>query len=452
MYVLNFRYSLFIGGVGGVILLLISVGVVTAYVMCMCLVDSNNSKNADIQKNQKDMDHSNLYYESLKSIKAVRDYENTEIENEYLRKKVSELQAEFSNLYYKNLELNSTIREYENASYIAPIIEEEFQKFWQNTGSNLTAIPYMAGIMADFQTYGLEILARKLDWGSCKERAKKVESLRTLRKKASDLIEQQKEAQYKLAYLLELFPALSDILDCDFSQLPPLDINSLPDHDNVKDYLSKEEWEALSESERNQLALNRYVNSHRKTKWQIGRDYELYVGYTYSKKGYDVNYTGSYLKLEDLGRDLIVKKDQNTLIIQCKYWSKEKIIHEKHIMQLYGTMTCYQVENNQDPSNVNGVFITNTRLSETAKKMATYLNIRFVEDFEIGEFPRIKCNIGHDENGMKTKIYHLPFDQQYDNTKINNEGEFFAMTVEEAESAGFRRAFKWFSENSTSAC
>ena len=84
--------------------------------------------------------------------------------------------------------------------------------------------------------------------------------------------------------------------------------------------------------------------------------------------------------------------------------------------------------------------------------MATYLNIRFVEDFEIGEFPRIKCNIGHDENGMKTKIYHLPFDQQYDNTKINNEGEFFAMTVEEAESAGFRRAFKWFSENSTSAC
>jgi hypothetical protein len=42
---------------------------------------------------------------------------------------------------------------------------------------------------------------------------------------------------------------------------------------------------------------------------------------------------------------------------------------------------------------------------------------------------------------------HLPFDQQYDSTKIKNKGEFYAVTVAEAEAAGFRRAFKWFGSN-----
>ena len=41
------------------------------------------------------------------------------------------------------------------------------------------------------------------------------------------------------------------------------------------------------------------------------------------------------------------------------------------------------------------------------------------------------------------KIYHLPFDQQYDRTIIGDcAGEFHAFTVKEAEDAGFRRAFK----------
>ena len=56
----------------------------------------------------------------------------------------------------------------------------------------------------------------------------------------------------------------------------------------------------------------------------------------------------------------------------------------------------------------------------------------------------IKCNINEKNNG---KIYHLPFDQQYDNVKIDKEGEFFAMTVQEAEEAGFRRAKRWRSQD-----
>jgi len=45
------------------------------------------------------------------------------------------------------------------------------------------------------------------------------------------------------------------------------------------------------------------------------------------------------------------------------------------------------------------------------------------------------------------KIYHLPFDQQYDRTKIiSDKGEKYVYTVAEAEKAGFRRAWRWHPE------
>ena len=79
-----------------------------------------------------------------------------------------------------------------------------------------------------------------------------------------------------------------------------------------------------------------------------------------------------------------------------------------------------------------------------AKKMANYLKIGFTENVPLGVYPSIKCNIGHAEYGEQTKIFHLPFDQQYDSTKIDSPGEFMALTVAEAEAAGFRRTFKWY--------
>lgn len=324
--------------------------------------------------------------------------------------------------------------------------EEENTKlknFYKHFYSNKTAFPFMAGIVADIETFGLEKLALGLSWGRAQRRLDKVKSIREIRKDAQTMVEKNKEAQYQLAYLLELYPALSDIIECEFNQLPAIEVSELSEYDSTRDFLSKEEYSALSTIERNQLALDRYKNSHNKTKWQIGRDYEQYVGYKYREKGYSVDDFGSYMGLEDLGRDIIAKKDDMVLIIQCKYWSSIKQIHEKHITQLYGTMISYCVENNVDKENVKGVLITNIQLSDMAKKMADYLGIEFKENYEMGQYPCIKCNLGHNEFG-ETKIYHLPFDKQYDITKISKKGEFYAMTVSEAEEAGFRRTFKWF--------
>lgn len=237
--------------------------------------------------------------------------------------------------------------------------------------------------------------------------------------------------KYTLSYLYSLYPDLSNLV------LPD------PPKREFPDYTAEPDWDSLSEHEKNQRAFDRYLKRS-KTKWEIGRDYELYVGYKYSKLGYTVDYCGSYLKLEDLGRDLIVQKNGEIgIIIQCKYWAKGKMIHEKHIAQLYGTMVSYIIENNYLPELVHGIFITSTSLSPMAKKFADFLNIKYKENYPLEDFPRIKCNINKDEYGIITKIYHLPTDQQYDNVKIEHEGECFVFTIDEAEKLGFRRAYRW---------
>lgn len=312
------------------------------------------------------------------------------------------------------------------------------------THSNLSDIPYLAGFFADFDTHWMELLAQKLDWGSDQKREKKVMDIRLIRAEAKARTEQYKEAQYQLDYAIRMFPALADFLETEYSQLPEVEISTLGDeeHDRVRDYLSKEEYQALSTTERNQRALDRYRESHRKTNWQIGRDYELYVGYECREEGYEVEDFGSNNGLEDLGRDVIARKDGQTLIIQCKYWSSKKQIHENHINQLYGTTVCYCLEHNINPDKVKGVLVTNIELSDTARRFADYLGIAYVEKHPLGNYPCIKCKVNY-QDGEKTKIYHLPFDQQYDACKIKSGGDFVAWTVAEAEKAGFRRAYRW---------
>lgn len=263
-------------------------------------------------------------------------------------------------------------------------------------------------------------------------------------------IEQYKTMLYKYEYLLSQFPELGKYVD-NYVEVSNIcnDIankNTRNWYDKAQEWLSKDEYRKLSEDERNQLALNRYISSFKKTNWQIGRDYELYIGYIYRKEGWKVTQYGIEKKLNDLGRDIIATKtDENgnlqVLIIQCKIWNKNKEIHENAICQLYGTTIQYILENNhKKPAIVRPVFVTTTMLSNTAMKFAQYLGVQ-VRIEKLGEFPRIKCNVNKE---FGEKIFHLPFDQQYDRTKIENEGEFYAWSVEEAVLNGFRHACKWY--------
>lgn len=177
--------------------------------------------------------------------------------------------------------------------------------------------------------------------------------------------------------------------------------------------------------------------------------YERYIGYVYEKRGYKVEYRGIELGLKDGGIDLICRKGNEILLVQCKNWKQESTIYEKHICQLYGASRFYDKMCIQkvyteglfadvDWERVTPVFVTTTKLDEHAKDVADSLGV-IIEYIEFDKtYPIIKCNIN---NG--TRIYHLPIDQMYDCTKICNPGELYVKTVKEAEAKGFRRAFKW---------
>lgn len=89
-----------------------------------------------------------------------------------------------------------------------------------------------------------------------------------------------------------------------------------------------------------------------------------------------------------------------------------------------------------------GEFHTTTKLSDMAKKVAQLLEIKLVENAKYDKnYPCVKCNISKKDG---SKIYHLPFDQQYDKIDIEpSRGEMFAHSIVEAEQNGFRRAWKW---------
>jgi len=306
--------------------------------------------------------------------------------------------------------------------------------------------PWLAQAYADYLHLEDLMKARHLEYKShpARKAAEQVRQVASQRRVAEKLY---RVLKYKLEYYQNLFPWLIDFTGEDIDDLIRQIMErkgnggeELQDLDDpVKKWLTQSEYSKLPTVERNQRALDRYWKKP-KTKWEIGRDYERYIGYLCESKGYAVYYQGIVEGLADLGRDLICIKDNDVRIVQCKHWSIEKKIHEKHIFQLYGTLIAYQIDHPNNKSS-SACFVTSTSLSERAKQFAKELEIEVLENYPLKAYPCIKCNVSR-RNG--TKIYHLPFDQQYDRTLIEEErNECYVETVKEAEDLGFRRAFRW---------
>lgn len=260
------------------------------------------------------------------------------------------------------------------------------------------------------------------------------EKIKESNKEKKKLVRRLKEAEYQLEYFKYLIPNLEDVAGGFDEEL--LD----EDYDAVSNYLSKDEYNTLSVDQRNQLALDKYL-ARNHSKGHIGKMYERYIGYLYEQKGWQVEYFGIKEKLEDMGRDLICRGKNRILIIQCKCWSKASTLHENVICQLFGTTKMFEIEQGEGQlfgTPISPVFITTTKLSDKALCFANKLGVEVLTIPLKKDYPMIKCNI----SPYGEKIYHLPFDQQYNSTKIDKAGEFYALTVAEAVEKGFRRAYR----------
>ena len=337
------------------------------------------------------------------------------------------------------------------------LLADDKQLFDKIVAAKVSDFPIIGEILSEFYVAKDLQTARQLE-RKAHPAQKAADEVRAIAKEKRALISEVETYKFQSKYYECLFPWLED-----FKEDPLVNItvqsgieNEYNTDDAVSHWLSKEEYHSLSVIERNQRALDRYCN-RKKTHKEIGRDYERYIGYLYEKMDYAVEYHGIFDGFEDLGRDLICKKADQILIVQCKCWAAKKVIHEKHINQLFGTtvhyflkMTDKSEQNISDFYNalknerIKPVFVTSTELSDTALSFSEALDVKVIKNKKIERYPLIKCNVNQSTG---EKIYHLPFDQQYDNTKIALKGEFFAETVAEAEMAGFRRAFKWHGNN-----
>lgn len=246
-----------------------------------------------------------------------------------------------------------------------------------------------------------------------------------------------------LVLLYESFyPNLPALCDMTADDIPPsldesLALEPKTEYESMRKWISRSEYDLLPRVEKYQLALDNYKHRNR-SNWAAGIDFERYICYLYELKGYRVVCFGALNGVADLGRDLYAFKDSEVIIIQCKRWSAQKLIHEKHVYQLFGTVTDYCIEN--PLFNTHGLLIATCNLSDKAREVAGRIGIEFEENVSFPEYPMVKCNINR---ATGEKIYHLPFDQQYDKVQIEyDKGEFYAWTVSEAERKGFRRAFR----------
>ena len=321
--------------------------------------------------------------------------------------------------------------------------EREFEldraAFYAIVEERVRGIAFVADAWAEYEEARAEAQAEALRTKSHPALAAS-EAVATKGRELAAAIRRAKLAEWTVRLYENAVPSLAELSDKDehdgYVDAPEHDVPA--DVDPVLGWLAREEYDALPPAERNQRALCRYL-ARRKTRWQIGRDFEQFVGYLRERDGFVVTYHGIAKGLEDLGRDLVARRGDEIEVIQCKRWSASKTIHEKHIFQLYGTVVLAQIEN--PGLRISGTFTTTTSLSEVARAVAERLGLRVEERLPLGEFPRIKCNIARDSG---ERIYHLPFDQQYDKTVIEPErGEVCVHTAAEAESLGFRRAFRW---------
>lgn len=211
---------------------------------------------------------------------------------------------------------------------------------------------------------------------------------------------------------------------------------------SVRQFMPEKEWMSLSESDRLQRALDIYSDPRRcKTPWQAGREYERFVGWVEEEKGYRVTYRGALEGWADWGIDLICENAVEVVLIQCKHLSRTKGIpvRENTVAQTFGAAKLWGLLN-PSPRTCRSVICTSYELSCDAQLFAKHLGVEARIGVVPKDYPRIKLN---PESRTGEKIFHLPFDQQYDRLQ----GADRVWTVKEAIERGFRHAYRWTGEN-----
>ena len=115
-------------------------------------------------------------------------------------------------------------------------------------------------------------------------------------KEKRELQKAYKLLEYQLNYYENVIPWLEE-----FKVIDPIEAYEISNEQNESEdneyqqlnkWLSPEEYKKLPNVEKYQIALDRYCK-RKKTSWEIGIEFERFIGYSYEQKGYDVDYNGA---------------------------------------------------------------------------------------------------------------------------------------------------------------
>lgn len=456
--------SLFLAKIsdGGSIFLLILGGVLAFIIFCCYLYDKGAaSRDEDIKEKQNRIHeliekhkadlkkiaevHGNelmIWKEQNANMITKRRLELTELENKLEEERIKYL-IQIGDKERRITELEAEIAEYKAIESMESDARSEIAEMIAMMKSDTIIFPSVSERLLDLYKLFDEYIENRLSDRAFKAKEEVSKARACARKWKSDyfFVKTRMEVYEAMA------PWLESYMDCTLDEVLEAKkeedaCNEERNDDNSRRYLTAEEYNNLSEVERNQRALERYWDQRvKRNLWLIGIQYERYVGYLYEKEGYNVVYHGAIRGVEDLGVDLIATKGKITRVIQCKRYSEIKKIpvRENAIAQIYGAAKVYQFE--KGLKKVIPMMVTSYELSDEARKFAAALGVEVKEKLKLAMYPCIKCNINRVSG---ERIYHLPFDQQYDTVVIEKDkGELYAETVQEAHLRGFRRAYRW---------
>jgi len=139
----------------------------------------------------------------------------------------------------------------------------------------------------------------------------------------------------------------------------------------IEEYIKKEEQQK-EEIQIQSISLKEKRKKMYQDNIRKGRDYELYITKYFHEQGYQTKPFGILNGKKDKGIDIIIKKNKEITLIQCKNWkadSKYKIKH-KDLKEFIGNTTIF-LENRAKEAEgyiIKKMFITSNDILDNSAK------------------------------------------------------------------------------------
>ena len=113
-----------------------------------------------------------------------------------------------------------------------------------------------------------------------------------------------------------------------------------------------------------------------------GRDYEIFISNHFEKLGYKTKNHGLIHGRKDKGIDLIIMKNKEITLIQCKNWKADgRRIKHNHLKEFLGNTTVFLEDNNDKAKgyNIKILYITSNDILDNSARHFLRENHHIIE-------------------------------------------------------------------------